>query len=74
MIDRQNELKIEIYVMELAEQRGIKTKIELEAFSERLHQIIENALMDYASDENIEDYEPQFWVKVIFKGERYEYY
>lgn len=60
MIDRQNELNVEIYVMELAEQSDIKTKEDLEMFSERFHQIIENALMDYASDENIEDYEPQF--------------
>lgn len=60
MANRQNELRIEIYVMELAEQRGIKTKKELEIFSEHLHQITENALMDYANDKNIEDYEPQF--------------
>lgn len=60
MIDRPNELIAEIYVMELAKQSNIKTKEELEMFSERFHQIIENALMDYASDENIEDYEPQF--------------
>ena len=59
MNNKQNILRIEIYVMELAEQRGIKTKVELEAFSNHLHEIIENALMDYASDENIEDYEPQ---------------
>ena len=60
MIDRQKVLELEIYVMELAEQSGIKTKEELEIFSERFHQITENALMDYASDKNIEDYEPQF--------------
>ena len=60
MANKQNELKTEIYVMELAEQSGIKTKEELEKFSERFHQIAENALMDYASDNNIDDYEPQF--------------
>lgn len=60
MIDRRNELEVEIYVADLAERSSIKTKEELEMFSERLHQTIENALMDYASDENIEDYEPQF--------------
>lgn len=60
MIDRKNELKIEIYIADLAEQMNIKTKEELEIFSERFHQIIENALIDYADDENIEDYEPQF--------------
>ena len=60
MIYGQNELEIEIYVMDLAEQESIKTKDELEIFSERFHQILENALMDYASDKNIEDYEPQF--------------
>ena len=60
MIGRQNELEIECYIMELAEENGIKTKEELEIFSERFHQIAENALMDYASDKNIEDYEPQF--------------
>lgn len=60
MFDRQNELELEVYVADLAEQRCIKTKEELEMFSEHFHQIIENALMDYASDENIDDYEPQF--------------
>lgn len=59
MLGRQNELDVEIYIMELAEQNNIKTKEDLEMFSENIHQIIENALMDYANDENIEDYEPQ---------------
>lgn len=57
---KQNELKIEIYVMELADESSINSKEELESFSNRIHQIIENALMDFASDKNIEDYEPQF--------------
>lgn len=65
MFDRQKEIEIELYVMELAEQIGIKTKEELEIFSEYFHQTAENALMDYTHDKNIEDYEPQFWVKVI---------
>ena len=59
MLDRTTELNVEIYVMELAEQNKIKTKEDLEMFSENIHQIIENALMDYANDENIENYEPQ---------------
>ena len=60
MLGRQDELNVELYIMELAEQNNIKTKEDLEMFSENIHQIIENALMDYADDENIEDYEPQF--------------
>lgn len=59
MLGRLDELNVEIYIGELAEQNNIKTKEDLEMFSENIHQIIENALMDYANDENIEDYEPQ---------------
>ena len=60
MLGRRNELDVEMYIMGLAEQNNIKTKEDLEMFSENIHQIIENALMEYASDENIEDYNPQF--------------
>ena len=66
MLGRRDVLNVEMYIMGLAVQNNIKTKEDLEMFSENIHQIIENALMDYANDENIEDYEPQFWVKVIF--------
>lgn len=59
MLGRQDELNVEIYIGELAEQNNIKTKEDLEMFSNNIHQIIENALMDYANDESIEDYEPQ---------------
>ena len=59
MLGRRDVLNVEMYIMGLAEQNNIKTKEDLEMFSENIHQIIENALMDYANDENIEDYEPQ---------------
>ena len=60
MLGRRDVLNVEMYIMGLAVQNNIKTKEDLEMFSENIHQIIENALMDYANDENIEDYEPQF--------------
>ena len=59
-MSRNDELNFEIYVGDLCDEANIKTEKELTKFSEDLHQLVENAIRDYASDNDIEDYCPMF--------------
>lgn len=59
-MSRNDELNFEIYVGDLCDEENIKTEKELTKFSEDLHQLVENAIRDYASDNDIEDYCPAF--------------
>lgn len=52
--------EFEIVIMDLAETCGIKTKNEMEWFSDMLHQEIETALTEYAEDAGVSDYEPSY--------------
>lgn len=50
----------ELSVMDIAEACEVKTKGDLEWFSATLHEHLEMAMEDYATDEDIGDYEPQY--------------
>jgi len=54
----REEMEFELLVGDMCEREGIKSVSDLEEFSDNLHNIIENALRDYALDYDIEDYEP----------------
>jgi len=56
----ENGIEFELVVMDLAEVLEVKTKDDLEWLAATLHEHLETAMMDYAEDEGIEDYEPQF--------------
>ncbi len=56
----ENGIEFELVVMDLAEALEVKTKDDLEWLAATLHEHLETAMMDYAGDEGIEDYEPQF--------------
>lgn len=50
----------ECYVMDLAEALEAKEKDDIEWLTATLHEHLEAAMEDYASDEGIEDYECQY--------------
>ena len=50
----------ELACMDLAEALEIKNADDLEWFSATLHEHLEIAMEDYATDGEIEDYEPQY--------------
>ena len=54
----REELEFEILIDDMCEREEIESAEDLEKFADNLHNIIENALRDYASDHDIEDYEP----------------
>lgn len=54
----REELEFEILIDDMCEREGIESAKDLERFADNLHNIIENALRDYALDYDIEDYEP----------------
>ena len=60
LIDRNSLVKFELAVMDFAESCEVKTKASLEWFSATLHEHLEIAMQDYAMDEEIEDYDPQY--------------
>lgn len=53
-------IEFELGVMDFAEAHEVKTKEELEWLSAELHGHLEMAMEDYAMDEDIEDYDPQY--------------
>lgn len=53
-----NWLEFECMIMDCAEEEKRNDKKSLEFFAEQLHHHIEIALMDYADDNDIDDYEP----------------
>lgn len=60
LIDRNSLVQFELAVMDFAESYEVKTKASLEWFSVTLHEHLEIAMQDYAMDEGIEDYDPQY--------------
>lgn len=52
--------EFELYIMDLAELHEIKTKDDMEWFSDKLHQEIELALEEYAEYAGVVDYEPSY--------------
>jgi len=59
-MDWKTRMNFEIYVQELAESLEIHDADDLEWLSNVLHQHLEIGLSDYAMDEDISDYEPQY--------------
>lgn len=59
-IQRTTLIEFELGAMDFAESCEVKTKDDLEWFSATLHEHLETAMQDYAMDEKIEDYEPQY--------------
>ena len=59
-VRRDDLLEFQIDVADFAAKCDAKTKDELEWFSALLHNNLEIAMGDYATDEGIEDYEPQY--------------
>lgn len=53
-------IEFELAAMDFAEACEVKTKADLEWFSAILHEHLETAIQDYAMDEGIEDYDPQY--------------
>ena len=57
----EERLRFEILIADLVENEGIKSANDLQNFSNDLHEYIENALIDYAYDNNFsEDYSPMY--------------
>lgn len=59
-IKRDALIKFELVVMDFAEGHEVKTKKDLEWLSNTLHEHLEIAMQDYAMDEEIEEYDPQY--------------
>lgn len=59
-IQRTALIEFELAAMDFAEAYEVKTKDDLEWLSATLHEHLETAMQDYAMDEEIEDYEPQY--------------
>lgn len=56
-----NSLNLEIFFSDLLYELNIKTGEELSNAGEDLHDILENALQEYANDNNLsDDYEPSY--------------
>ena len=55
-----NWIAFKVMIEDMCEEENIKTAKELEEFSEELHQHLENGLLDYASDNGIDGYEPNY--------------
>lgn len=55
-----NTLKFEIMVMDIAEKLKIKNAYQLDQLSNELQSAVENALEDYALDNDISDYESNY--------------
>ena len=56
-----NSLNLEIFFSDLLYELNIKTGEELSNAGEDLHDILENALQEYANDNNLSDnYEPSY--------------
>ena len=55
-----NWIAFEIMIGDICEEENIKTAKELEELSEQLHQHLENSILDYTLDYNIEGYEPNY--------------
>lgn len=53
-------VEFELSAMDFAEDSGVKTKDDLEQFSALLHEHLENAMLDYAMDLGIDDYDSQY--------------
>ena len=51
-------ISFEIYVMDILEDKGIESAAEMEWIMGVLHEAIENAAIDYAEGEGIENYSP----------------
>ena len=54
----KEQMEFEITIYEMLERFGIKTTEDLQDISEKFHSCIENALSDYANENDIENYEP----------------
>lgn len=57
---RANLLEFELFVEDLAAECGVETKDDLEWFSDLLHNHLETAISDRATDLGVEDYELQY--------------
>lgn len=57
---RANLLEFELFVEDFAAACAVETKEDLEWFSALLHNHLENAISDRATDLGVEDYEPQY--------------
>ena len=55
-----NWIAFKVMIEDICEEENIKTAKELEELSDELHQQLENGLLDYAEDYNIEGYEPNY--------------
>ena len=55
-----NRIDVEIMIMDFAEELEIKDSDSLDWFSNMIHEAVENAISDYAEDQDIEDYEPNY--------------
>lgn len=58
MMTRNERMRFELYVMDLASE--CQTKEEYERLSAELHEAVENAIQDMCMDFGIEDYEPSY--------------
>ena len=54
------QMEFDCMILDLAESLDIHTKDDLEWFITTLHERIEIAAIDYAADDKIDDYEPQY--------------
>ena len=55
-----NWIAFEIMIGDICEEENIKTAEELESFADELHQRLENSILDYTLDNNIDGYEPSY--------------
>lgn len=59
-ISRIQLIDFELVAMDLAEALEVKSADDLEWLSATLHEHLEIGMQDYAMDEEIKDYEPQY--------------
>ena len=59
-ISRTSLIDFELWAMTFAEACEVKSKEDLEELSAKLHEHLETAMVEYAWDEGIVDYDPQY--------------
>lgn len=57
-MDRNEQLRFELVVLDLLEDYSIVNVEKLEKIASQLHECVENAIFDYCEDNNIEGYTP----------------
>ena len=58
---RNQQMKFELYVMDLAVGEKCETAEDYESLAKDLHELVENAIQEMCMDNDIDDYSPSFF-------------